>query len=242
MSTNHGASGTLPFDDGQAAWPLAEQSLDARGYAIIPGLLTAQECQALVAMYPQQELFRSRIVMARHHFGSGEYQYFRYPLPANVALLRASLYSRLYLLANRWNRMLSLRAEYPPQLAAFLTQCADAGQSRPTPLLLKYGAGDYNCLHQDVYGDHVFPLQVAILLSRPGVDFDGGEFVMTENRHGQQKACVVALRQGDAVIFTVRNRPVAARRLSGKVEMRHGVSRITRGSRYTLGLIFHDAT
>ena len=218
------------------------QSLDAHGNAVLPGLLTAVQCEHLAAMYGRADSYRARIVMARHGFGKGEYKYFAYPLPPLLDQLRHSLYPHLAPIANRWNRQLGVRASYPATLEEFLNRCHLSGQTRPTPLILEYGEGDYNCLHQDLYGEHVFPLQVAILLSRPGEDFTGGEFVMTESSSSQQRADVVALRQGDAVAFTVNQRPVPGKR-SGtrKVTMRHGVSRIRRGRRRTVGLIFHDS-
>ena len=219
-----------------------EQSLDARGNAILPGLLTAEQCGQLTALYAQDERFRSRIVMARHGFGRGEYKYFSYPLPAIIESLRTALYPCLVPIANRWNEQLGIDVRYPDALSAFLGRCHAAGQTRPTPLLLQYGEGDYNCLHQDLYGEHVFPLQLAVLLSRPGQDFTGGEFVMTETSPGSQRADVVPLAQGDAVIFAVNQRPVRGKRAGvRKVAMRHGVSRLRSGHRHTVGLIFHDA-
>ncbi len=209
---------------------------------MIPQLLTAQQCQQLVDLYPHQGIYRSTVVMARHGFGRGEYKYFAYPLPELLERLRHALYPMLVPIANRWNEMLGIDVRYPQTLDAFLARCHRAGQLRPTPLILSYGPGDYNCLHQDLYGEHVFPLQVAILLSRPGIDFLGGEFVMTETRPGHQRADVVPLRQGDAVVFTVNQRPAVGP--SGRVRrlaMRHGVSRLHSGHRHTVGLIFHDA-
>lgn len=217
------------------------RSLDAHGHAMLAGLLTAEQCDALAALYPQEEGYRTRIVMARHGFGRGEYKYFAYPLPPLLERLRHTLYPWLAPIANRWNVQLGIDVQYPDDLAAFLQRCHQAGQTRPTPLILQYGEGDYNCLHQDLYGDHVFPLQVAILLSEPGRDFAGGEFVMTELSNKGQRADVVALRQGDAVVFTVNQRPALGRRGRRKVAMRHGVSRIRSGRRHTVGLIFHDA-
>lgn len=223
-------------------WVGIERSLDAHGNAVLPGLLTREQCDALAALYPRQEGFRSRVVMARHGFGRGEYKYFAYPLPPLLDQLRHALYPRLAPIANRWNRQLGIDTQYPDELDAFLRRCHQAGQTRPTPLILQYGEGDYNCLHQDLYGEHVFPLQVAILLSEPGRDFTGGEFVMTELSSKGQRADVVALRQGDAVVFTVNQRPATGRRGIRKVAMRHGVSRLRSGHRHTVGLIFHDAT
>lgn len=222
-------------------WIEAEHSLDVHGNAVLPGLLSARQCVALAALYPREEGYRSHIVMARHGFGRGEYKYFAYPLPPLLAQLRETLYPRLAPIANRWNRRLGIAMQYPPGLDAFLRRCHQAGQTRPTPLILEYGVGDYNCLHQDLYGEHVFPLQVAILLSQPGRDFSGGEFVMTEFSAQGQRADVVALGQGDGVVFTVNQRPAPGRRGVRKVAMRHGVSCIRSGRRHTVGIIFHDA-
>lgn len=222
-------------------WNDIADSLDARGNAIAPGLLTPAQCAALAANYSAAAGYRSRIVMARHGFGRGEYKYFSYPLPPLLAQLRASLYPRLAPIANRWNRQMGIAVQYPADHAAFLQRCHDAGQRRPTPLILEYGPGDYNCLHQDLYGEHVFPLQVAVLLSRPGQDFTGGEFVMTETGSREQRADVLPLQQGDALIFTVNQRPVPGVRGWRKTAMRHGVSALRSGRRHTLGLIFHDA-
>ncbi|MBF6615770.1 MAG: 2OG-Fe(II) oxygenase [Candidimonas sp.] len=223
-------------------WVSVEQSLDAYGNALLTGLLTPQQCQRLAALYPQDEHFRTRIIMARHGFGRGEYKYFAYPLPPLIEALRRSLYSRLAPIANRWNKELGVDVRYPDALPAFLERCHAAGQTRPTPLMLQYGEGDYNCLHQDLYGDNVFALQIAVLLSAPGADFTGGEFVMTESASSTQRADVLGLRQGDAVVFTVNHRPAPGKRGgTRKVSMRHGVSRVRSGHRHTLGLIFHDA-
>ena len=219
------------------------ERLDAHGHAVLPRLLDARRCAELVAMYDEDARFRSRVVMARHGFGRGEYGDFAYPLPEPVARLRAALYPPLATVANRWAEALGSGVRYPGTHDAFLARCRDAGQSRPTPLLLRYGAGDYNCLHQDLYGEHVFPLQVAILLAEPGVDFDGGEFVLTEQRpRMQSRVSVVPLRRGDAVVFAVNERPVRGSRGVYRVRMRHGVSTVRSGSRRTLGIIFHDAT
>ncbi|KVQ60415.1 2OG-Fe(II) oxygenase [Burkholderia territorii] len=216
--------------------------LDHHGYARIPGLLSASECDALASLYPQDALYRSRVVMARHGFGRGEYKYFAYPLPALIAELRATLYPHLAPIANRWNQALGIDIRYPKEHRAFLDRCHAAGQTRPTPLILQYGPDDYNCLHQDLYGEHVFPLQIAILLSAPGRDFTGGEFVLTEQRpRMQSRAEVVPLTQGDAVIFAVHGRPVQGTRGVYRVNLRHGVSRIRSGHRHTIGIIFHDA-
>lgn len=223
-------------------WERIGAALDADGNALLPRLLSADECAALSAMYDDPAPFRSRVVMARHGFGRGEYRYFAYPLPAAVAELRASLYPRLAPIADRWNEAMGIDVRYPDRHAEFIARCHDAGQRRPTPLLLRYGAGDYNCLHQDLYGEHVFPLQMAILLSQPGEDFAGGEFVLTEQRpRMQSRAEVVPLTQGDGVAFAVQNRPVQGTRGFYRVNMRHGVSRVRSGARHTLGIIFHDA-
>jgi uncharacterized protein len=222
-------------------WSLVTQDLDAGGNAVLGSLISGDECRGLATLYSEPANFRSRVVMARHGFGKGEYQYFAYPLPDLVASLRTTLYPRLVPLANRWNEAMAVDVRYPPSHAEFIARCHSAGQRKPTPLLLQYGTGDYNCLHQDVYGEHVFPLQVAILLSAPGQDFTGGEFVMTEQRpRMQSRAEVVPLRRGDAVVFTVRQRPVQGSRGAYRVNLRHGVSRIRSGQRHTLGIIFHD--
>ena len=226
----------------QVGWEPLYQSLDAHGNAVLERLLSRSECQELAALYPHDSGFRSRIVMARHGFGRGEYKYFSYPLPGIISHLRTTLYHRLAPLANRWNEAMGIAVRYPPKHAAFIARCREAGQTKPTPLLLQYGAEDYNCLHQDVYGEHVFPVQVAVLLSEPGRDFTGGEFVMTEQRpRMQSRAEVISLRQGDAAVFTVRQRPVQGSRGVYRVNLRHGVSRIRSGRRHTLGIIFHDA-
>lgn len=224
------------------SWERMEGDLDAYGGAVLERLLTREECDAVAAMYAEDATFRSRIVMTRHGFGRGEYKYFRYPLPRLVEELRARLYPRLAPVANRWNDALRIGVRYPEKHAEFLQRCHDAGQSRPTPLLLQYGEGDYNCLHQDLYGDHVFPIQVAVLLSQPGRDFAGGDFVLTEQRpRMQSRVEVVPLQQGDAVAFAVHHRPVRGTRGTYRVNLKHGVSRIRRGHRHTLGIIFHDA-
>jgi hypothetical protein len=223
-------------------WSRLGAELDAHGSVLIPKLLFARECRALAAMYPEDARFRSRVVMARHGFGRGEYRYFSYPLPTHVAELREALYVHLARIANGWNERLGLDVRYPPAHAQFLARCHDASQTRPTPLLLRYEAGDYNCLHQDLYGEHVFPLQVAVLLSRPDEDFSGGEFVITEQRpRMQSRVEVMSLRQGDAAVFAVSHRPVQGARGTYRVNLRHGVSRIRTGERHTLGVIFHDA-
>lgn len=225
----------------QQDWTRAAADLDAHGNAILPALLTPAQCIVLSNAYDQDDRYRSRVVMARHGFGRGEYKYFRYPLPGPIARLRGALYARLAPIANRWNRQMGINVQYPADHAGFLARCHVAGQRRPTPLILRYGPGDYNCLHQDLYGEHVFPLQVALLLSTPGVDFTGGEFVMTETSSREQRADVLPLQQGDALIFTVNQRPVAGVRGWRKAAMRHGVSELRSGRRHTLGIIFHDA-
>jgi hypothetical protein len=223
-------------------WNEIERDLDGQGCAVLKRLLSADECRALAALYPDDAHFRSRVVMARHGFGRGEYKYFNYPLPDPIAELRPRLYAHLAGVANRWNQIMRIEISYPDNHAAFLERCHKAGQTRPTPLLLQYEAGDYNCLHQDLYGVHVFPIQVAILLSEPGRDFEGGEFVLTEQRpRMQSRAEVVPLQQGDAVAFAVHVRPVQGTRGPYRVNMRHGVSRLRSGRRHTLGVIFHDA-
>jgi len=217
--------------------------LDETGYALLPGLLPPGECRQCAALYRQEELFRSRVVMARHGFGQGEYKYFAYPLPDRIGELRRWLYPPLATIAKEWNKRLKMPESFPETHADYLAECHAAGQLRPTPLLLRYGPGDYNCLHQDVYGEKLFPLQVAILLSEPRADFEGGEFVLTEARpRRQSRAEVVPLRQGDGVVFPVNQRPVQGTRGWYRAAMRHGVSRLHSGSRYTLGIIFHDAS
>ena len=224
------------------AWAAVEHSLDRDGNAILPALLSATQCHRLRGLYSRESAYRSRIVMARHGFGRGEYKYFAYPLPPLLQDLRHALYPHLTPIANRWSRQLGSEVRYPATLDDFLRRCREAGQTRPTPLILRYGEGDYNCLHQDLYGEHVFPLQVAILLSEPESEFTGGEFVMTQSAPGGQRADVVALRQGDGVVFAVNQRPAAGKRGgTRKVAMRHGVSRVRSGRRHTVGLIFHDA-
>lgn len=223
-------------------WSTVDAELDRYGCAHVSSLLSGGECDALRALYSHDALYRSRVVMARHGFGRGEYKYFAYPLPAVVDALRATIYPHLAPIANRWNDALRIDVRYPLDHAAFLDRCHEAGQTRPTPLILQYGADDYNCLHQDLYGEHVFPLQVAILLSAPGRDFTGGEFVLTEQRpRMQSRAEVVPLMQGDAVVFAVHGRPVQGTRGIYRVNLRHGVSRIRSGHRHTVGIIFHDA-
>jgi hypothetical protein len=222
-------------------WQTIGCDLDERGFAVLPGLIAPEACQALAGLY-DQPLFRSQVHMARHGFGRGEYKYFAYPLPDVVASLRTRLYPQLAPIANRWQERMGLEARFSVDHEVFLKRCHAAGQTRPTPLLLQYGPDDYNCLHQDIYGEHVFPLQVAILLSRPEEDFTGGEFILTEQRPRMQSVpSVVPLQQGDAVIFAVAQRPVEGTRGSYRVNMRHGVSRVRSGRRHTLGIIFHDA-
>jgi uncharacterized protein len=224
-------------------WPRVSRDLDAQGCAVIEGLLTDAECEGLAALYGHEEVFRSRVVMGRHGFGRGEYKYFAYPLPGLIADLRASFYPHLVPIANRWSAAMGLEIQYPEEHASFVERCHAAGQVRPTPLLLRYGEGDYNCLHQDLYGEHVFPLQVAILLSALERDFTGGEFVMTEQRpRMQSRPMVLPLHQGDAVVFAVHHRPVQGTRGIYRVNLRHGVSRVRSGQRQTVGIIFHDAT
>jgi hypothetical protein len=223
-------------------WEHVSGELDMRGNATLEGLLTAGECRALAELYSDDAVFRSRVVMGRHGFGRGEYKYFRYPLPGLIGELRAALYPQLAPIANRWNESMRVDVRYPETHAQFIQRCHNAGQSKPTPLLLQYGEGDFNCLHQDLYGEHVFPIQVAILLSEPGRDFTGGEFVLAEQRpRMQSRPEVVGLRQGDAVAFAVHQRPVQGTRGTYRVNMRHGVSRLRSGRRHTLGIIFHDA-
>jgi hypothetical protein len=223
-------------------WPELAAGLEASGYAVMGSVLAPAECTALAATYTIDARFRSRVVMAQHGFGRGEYRYFAYPLPDVVADLRTALYPRLAGIANRWNESLGNTVRYPEDHAAFLRRCHGAGQTRSTPLLLRYGEGDYNCLHQDLYGEHVFPLQVTVLLSIPGRDFTGGEFVLVEQRpRRQSRVEVVPLGQGDGVIFPVRHRPVEGTRGSHRVTLRHGVSQVRSGHRYAAGIIFHDA-
>ena len=224
-------------------WARVSTDLDAQGCAIIDGLLTPEECDAMAGLYQVDGIFRSRVVMGRHGFGRGEYKYFSYPLPDIVAGLRTSIYLHLVPIANRWNHAMGIDVRFPATHADFIARCHAAGQGRPTPLLLQYAVGDYNCLHQDLYGEHVFPMQVAILLSEPGRDFMGGEFVLTEQRpRMQSRPEVVPLMQGDAVVFAVHHRPVQGTRGVYRVNLRHGVSRLRSGRRHTLGVIFHDAT
>lgn len=223
-------------------WEQVSQDLDAQGNSLLKHLLFPDECRALASLYSKDDMFRSHVVMARHGFGRGEYKYFNYPLPRLIAGFRTTVYPHLVPIANRWNKAMGIDVRYPAKHADFIERCHAAGQVRPTPLLLQYGEDDYNCLHQDLYGEHVFPLQLAILLSQPEKDFTGGEFVLTEQRpRMQSRPMVVPLRQGDGVLFAVHNRPVEGSRGVYRVNLRHGVSRIRSGHRHTLGIIFHDA-
>ena len=224
------------------SWEQVYRDLDAEGNATIKSILSSDECDNVRVLYDNDDLFRSHVVMERHGFGRGEYRYFRYPLPDLITNLRRSLYPRLVPIANRWNEAMHIDVHYPPTHAEYMTYCHNAGQDKPTPLLLKYGTDDYNCLHQDLYGENVFPLQIAVLLSEPDRDFTGGEFVMTEQRpRMQSRPMVVPLRKGDGVVFAVNHRPVQGRKSVYRVNLRHGVSRLRSGSRFTLGIIFHDA-
>ena len=224
-------------------WAAVENELEGQGNASVAALLRRSECDELARLYDESGFYRSRVVMSRHGFGRGEYRYYDYPLPKLIDELRAAAYARLAPIANRWNERLGVAVRYPATLAEFTRRCHEAGQRRPTPLILRYGEGDYNCLHQDLYGEQVFPLQLAVLLSKPGRDFTGGEFVMTEQRPRMQSRCeVVPLGQGDAVIFAVNGRPVQGARGGYQVRLRHGVSRLRSGRRHALGVIFHDAT
>ena len=223
-------------------WLGIARDLDQQGNAVVEQLLSPEECRAIAGLYSNDNVFRSRVVMERHGFGRGEYKYFRYPLPHLLSELRTAVYPHLVPVANRWNEAMGIDVRYPCKHADFVERCHKADQTRPTPLLLQYGPGDYNCLHQDLYGEHVFPLQLAILLSDPGADFTGGEFVMTEQRPRMQtRPMVVPLRQGDGVVFAVHNRPVQGTRGTYRVNLRHGVSRVRSGRRHTVGVIFHDA-
>ena len=226
---------------GDVSWEQVTQDLDADGNALIKSILSAADCDEIRALYTR-EIFRSRILMERHGFGRGEYRYFNYPLPNSIAALRSSFYPHLVPIANRWNEAMGIDVRYPATHSDFIQRCHQAGQTHPTPLLLKYGSGDYNCLHQDLYGEHFFPLQLAILLSAPGQDFMGGEFVLTEQRpRMQSRPLVVPMQKGDGVVFAVNNRPVEGKKGRYRVKLRHGVSRVGSGSRYALGIIFHDA-
>jgi hypothetical protein len=223
-------------------WEKKAQELDAHGWALLPDLITQDQCRDMSALYTRDTGFRNRVVMSSHGFGRGEYRYFAYPLPDLVHALRTDLYPNLVPIANAWNERMELDVRFPPTHAEFIARCRDAGQTGPTPLLLQYGAGDYNCLHQDLYGEHVFPLQIAILLSKPAEDFEGGEFVLTEQRpRMQSRVEVVPLSQRDGVVFAVNSRPVRGTRGDHRVRLRHGVSTVREGHRHTLGIIFHDA-
>lgn len=223
-------------------WEQVSRDLDAEGFAIIRDVLSSDECDKIRGLYEKRDIFRSNVVMERHGFGRGEYRYFSYPLPRLIATLRTSVYQHLVPIANRWNEAMGVNVQYPAKHADYIDRCHQAGQDKPTPLLLKYGTDDYNCLHQDLYGEHVFPLQLAILLSEPDKDFTGGEFVLTEQRpRMQSRPMVVPLEKGDGVVFAVRNRPVQGKKSVYRVNLRHGVSRLRSGNRHTLGIIFHDA-
>ena len=224
-------------------WQRIGSDLDQQGNALMKQILSPEKCRSIAELYPSESVFRSRVVMERHGFGRGEYKYFSYPLPELLSDLRTAVYRHLVPIANRWNEAMKIDVRYPENHADFIERCHKAGQMRPTPLLLRYGVGDYNCLHQDLYGEHFFPLQLAILLSNPGADFTGGEFIMTEQRPRMQSRPMVApLRQGDGVVFAVNDRPVQGLRGVYRVKLRHGVSRIRSGRRHTVGIIFHDAT
>ena len=247
MTSMENSSEALRLRSGQARvaaydWRALAGELDAYGCAILPTLLSSEECRTIAALYADERHFRSHVVMARHGFGKGEYRYFKYPLPELLGDLRTSLYPHLAGVANAWNVRMGIEERYPDNHPSFLARCHAAGQTRPTPLLLQYVPGDFNCLHQDLYGDLAFPIQVAILLSAPGTDFSGGEFVLTEQRpRMQSRAEVVPLRQGDAVAFAVHHRPVQGSKGNYRVNLRHGVSRVRSGMRHTVGIIFHDA-
>ena len=223
-------------------WNDVCRDLDAEGNAVIKSILSPDECDEIRALYQNEKIFRSQVVMERHGFGRGEYRYFSYPLPELVTTMRTSLYPHLVPIANRWNEAMGINVRYPTTHADYIQRCHRAGQNKPTPLILKYGTDDYNCLHQDLYGAHIFPLQIAVLLSEPNSDFTGGEFVMTEQRpRMQSRPIVVPLQKGDGVVFAVHHRPVQGKKSVYRVNLRHGVSRLRSGSRYTLGIIFHDA-
>lgn len=228
---------------GEFDWQQIGRGLDHQGNAVMQRLLSPEQCRSIAGLYSNDDLFRSHVVMGRHGFGRGEYKYFSYPLPDLLDRLRTGVYPHLVGVANRWNKAMGIDTRYPDTHADFIGHCHNAGQNRPTPLLLQYGVDDYNCLHQDLYGEHVFPIQLAILLSEPNTDFTGGEFVMTEQRPRMQtRPMIVPLRQGDGVVFAVHNRPVQGTRGTYRVNLRHGVSRIRSGNRHTVGIIFHDAT
>jgi uncharacterized protein len=223
-------------------WTKVHADLDAQGWAIIPKLLTHAEADLIAGLYHQEQGFRSQVIMARHGFGRGEYKYFNYPLPPLIQALRTSAYPHLVPIANQWHERMGNDVRFPHDHVAFLDRCHQAGQVRPTPLLLEYAPGDYNCLHRDLYGEHVFPMQVAILLDQPGADFEGGEFVMTEQRPRMQtRAMVLPLKKGDAAVFAVNSRPMKGVRGDYQVRLNHGVSKLYSGKRHTVGVIFHDA-
>jgi hypothetical protein len=235
-------SGSVASRVERVDWGRISENLNEQGNGIVKGLLSPTECRALASLYEQDDIFRSRVVMAKHGFGRGEYKYFSYPLPELVSELRTGVYPHLVSIANRWNTELGINVQFPETHADFIERCREAGQVKPTPLMLRYGMGDYNCLHQDLYGEHVFPLQLAILLSEPEKDFTGGEFVMTEQRpRMQSRPVVVPLRRGDGVVLAVHQRPVRGSRGFYRVNLRHGVSRVRTGHRQTMGVIFHDA-
>jgi hypothetical protein len=239
LALNDAPVGTRLLD---IPWTELSADLDGSGWAILKNILAVEECQALAGLYADNSHFRSHVIMGRHGFGRGEYKYFSYPLPDLIAEVRTALFQQLAPLANRWNERMGIAVRYPDDHEAFIARCHEAGQARPTPLLLQYGAGDYNCLHQDLYGEHVFPFQVAFLLAEPQREFTGGEFVLTEQRpRMQSRAEVVPLQQGDGVIFAVHHRPVQGARGTYRVNLRHGVSRVRSGRRHTVGVIFHDA-
>lgn len=244
VNTPHNASGSgsaLAHRLAGLDWQAAEAALDKHGVAPLKGLLTPDECQTLIDKYDMPDLFRNKVIMQSHGFGQGEYQYFAYPLPDPVQTLRETVYPHLAPIANRWYESLGFEPRYPADLPDFLQRCHEASQLRPTPLMLRYRPGDYNCLHQDLYGEHLFPLQLTVLLSQPGIDFEGGALVITEQRpRMQSRPEVLSLQQGDAVIFPVQHRPVQGKRGFYRVTMRHGVSRVLTGERYALGVIFHD--
>lgn len=223
-------------------WTKVHSDLDAQGWAIVPRLLTPEEANSIAGLYQQEQGFRRQIIMAQHGYGRGEYKYFSYPLPPLIEALRTATYRRLVPIANRWHERMGNEVRFPREHAAFLDRCHQAGQVRPTPLLLEYTADDYNCLHRDLYGEHVFPIQIAILLDQPGEDFEGGEFVMTEQRpRMQSRAMVLPLRKGDAAVFAVNSRPIKGARGDHQVKLNHGVSKLHSGKRHTVGIIFHDA-
>jgi hypothetical protein len=242
-SSDKGERMPLPACVDAIDWTAVRAALDTQGWAVVPGLLDEEEAKSIAGLYARDEGFRSRVVMARHGFGRGEYRYFSYPLPDPIAAIRTAAYPHLVPIANDWHARMKRDDRFPPDHAAFLARCHAAGQVRPTPLLLEYGPGDHNCLHRDIYGDHVFPIQMALLLDQPGRDFEGGEFVMTEQRpRMQSRAMVLPLRMGDVALFAVNSGPVRGGRGDYQVRLNHGVSRVTAGSRHVAGIIFHDAS